>query len=114
MIDLNKLSEAFDHRTGTVLDGKRVLFEAAEKVIALRAELEEQENRLIANGIEGKNAEERKANLKAAFSGRRLELENAEAAERKARYFLDCFQTELDGLRYRLRVAELMSKESEK
>jgi len=114
MIDLNKLSDAFDHRTGTVLDGKRILFEAAEKVISLRTELEENENRLIAQGVEGKNAEERKANLKAAFSAERPELENAEAAERKARYFLDCFQTELDGLRYRLRIAEIMSKESEK
>ena len=114
MIDLNQLDQSFQDVINNLTTLEDDLFGASEEVIAAQADIDEKENRLICQGIEGKNEAERKANLKACFSGERLALEKAEENERRVKAALKLQQITLDGLRYRLRIAELMSKESEK
>lgn len=113
MIDLVQLDEHIAYSIGTLMEAKRVLFEAAESVIVRKIELSDKEAAETAAGLEGKNAEERKATLNILVGPERGLLELAEERERKARHALELQQIALDGLRYRLRIAELMSKESE-
>jgi hypothetical protein len=114
MIDLNQLDEHISYSNGTLMEAKRVLFEAAEVVIVRKSELAYKEAQETAAGLEGKNAEERKAALSLAVGPERALLDFAEAHERKCRHALEMAQMTFDLLRYRLRIAEIMSKESEK
>jgi hypothetical protein len=113
MIDLQQLDEHIAYAIGTQMEAKRVLFDAAEAVIARKIALADKEAELTAAGIDGKNAEERKAALYRLTAPERGMLELVEETERRTRYHAEIAQITLDGLRYRLRVAELM-KESEK
>jgi hypothetical protein len=113
MIDLKQLDDSIKDVISNLVSLEGDLFSASETVIALQSEIDENETRLICQGVEGKNEAERKANLKACFSDLRLELEKAEKSERRVKAALKLQQILLDGLRYRLRIAELM-KESEK
>lgn len=113
MFDLNELNEDFTSKAENLNRAKMSLFDASEKVISAKIELEDAEAELTIQGVEGKNAEERKANMYIKTEVRRGALELAEEKERAARLYLDTAQLNFDLCRYRLRIAELAAKESE-
>ena len=113
MIDLNELTHDLYNAAENLVRAKAEMLDAAEKVITAKISLDDVEADLTAAGIEGKNAEERKANLRHVTSPHRETLEQAEKAERARRYDLEVAQINLDQMRYRLRIAELISKTGE-
>jgi hypothetical protein len=113
MINLNELNQDLSQELVNVGRAKEALHAAAEEVIAAKIALENLEADEIGQGLDGKNAEERKASLLKLTGCERLEVEAAEKKERAARLQLDTAQLALDLLRYRLRIAEIISKEQE-
>jgi predicted nucleic acid-binding Zn-ribbon protein len=112
MIDLNELTHDLTSAATNLVRAKSELFDASEAVISAKIALDDAESELTAQGVEGKNAEERKANLRNLTESYRGRLEVAEEKERLYRYNLDVAQIGYDVIRYRLRIAEIMSKET--
>ena len=78
MIDLNELNKDFANQTVEIIRTKETLFNAAEEVIKAKLTLDDLEADLMAQGVEGKNAEERKANLRQDTDPARGRVEVAE------------------------------------
>jgi len=84
----------------------RLHAEYADKVNKLAFELEVKEAELTAQGVEGQNAEQRKATLFIALKGERQALHDARLELAAARLELDCARSAWDAKRYHVRLRE--------
>lgn len=82
------------------------LFKAEENAIRARRKLAEAEADAIARGIDGKNAEERKANLRLQLADQHLDVDMLESDARDYRLEHELASLEVDCLRHMLRAAE--------
>lgn len=84
------------------------LYDAAEKVITTKNNLENKKAAAIASGqITGKNAEEREANTRVMFQAEYREVEEAERMQRAARSRFDAAALQLDYVKTMIRILEL-------
>lgn len=92
-------------------DTKSEVAHAEQVATEARRELAQQEAYAITKGeIEGKNAEQRKANLALMLSGWYDDAQNAEDALQEAKLAYELAAIEVNSLRYQLRAAEVMAR----
>jgi hypothetical protein len=110
---MERLALAMEDTVAAVMGMHAAHAEAVEDLVLTRYQLETQKAKLVAEGIEGKNAEQRDAQLRLLLSNHYEALHYAElAVERKSRD-LTLSRLQLDGLRYHLRIAEVTVRLSE-
>ena len=108
-MELKELEQQFVKANTDLGFSRNTLYDASERVISSRQAIETRRAELINSGtIDGKNEEQRKAQLSERMADILDELRENEAEERQARRELDEAQANFDLLRYRLRIAELM------
>ena len=96
------------HRAADDLqDATRALCAAARAHSAARFALEEARARLLAAGVDGKNAEVRDAQLRLALAPEHEAAERASVALSDRRADLECARAAWDCLRYEIRLAEV-------
>ena len=84
--------------------------EALNEHLDAKTALENDRADLLANGVEGRNADEREAKLRLALFDQYAHLAGCEAQLTEARRDLESARVEWDALRYRLRVFEALAK----
>ncbi len=85
--------------------------QAAQNLEIAKRDLEISKTRVIAKGVEGKNAEERKANLEINLAPRKKEIESAQEKYNKAKLNSEIAHLELTRVKLSIRLMELISKE---
>ena len=106
---LQALEDAIIVCAENIYDMRVAVFTASEFVIEATSALKRAELQAVNSGaITGSNETIRKAQLAEIISPESDILTDAQKRERKARFDYDTLQNELEVLRYRLRIAELM------
>lgn len=88
---------------------KTEYFFESEKLNNFRADVENQQAKLLASGeIEGKNETERKAKLAERFEAENKQMSEISGQVNQTRLAVELAQIDLDVIRYTLRIYELM------
>ena len=101
-----EFNDLLEHRYGVEF----ALYEAKVKLDELRHRLDHERAVRLAEGIEGKNSEQREAGLRLALVGLYSEVQSTEAMLAKKRLDSELAGLEWDVLRYRLRALESISQ----
>ena len=90
-----------------ISDARKGVHDAIKAETEAKSALESDRKTLIINGIAGKNAEEREANLRDALSERYTALETAAAVTASERLSYDLASFEVDRIKLTIRALEL-------
>ena len=107
MITQENINKAIDGVEVCIRKGYKsaVALETAKRDLAVA------KTRAIAKGVEGKNAEERKANLEINLTPRQKEIEKAQEKYNEDKIDSEIAHLELTWVKLSLRLMELISKE---
>lgn len=94
--------------TQTLIAAKTKYTEVTSRLMARKGLLESLRAKLVVAGVNGKNAEEREANLRVALQQDIEVLERYEQSVLIARHEMEVAQLELDSIRYQLRLLEAL------
>ncbi|GAA5514902.1 hypothetical protein Dcar01_03666 [Deinococcus carri] len=101
-------AQALDLATAELVRATREYARSAQMEADVRFELEFAEAHALAEGVEGRNEAERKANLRLALAEEYSALKAAQDGLRDARRDLDVAQALVSSLRSQLRLLEVM------
>lgn len=87
--------------------------EAVEELALIKYQLEVRRAKLLSDGVDGRNAEQRDAQLKLLLSDHYEAVRQAELMVERKRRDLELGKLNLDGLKYHLRIAEVTVRLSE-
>ena len=107
MITQENINKAIDLVEDKIREG----YKSAANLEIAKRDLEVAKTRAIAKGVEGKNAEERKANLEINLTPRKKKIESALADYNKDKLDSEIAHLELTRIKLTIRLMELISKE---
>lgn len=108
--DTQQLMLEFEDALADVMGAKAALCDVNQDLASVKAQLEVSRAELLTEGVEGKNTEQREANLRLALHDLYQELFLCEAEVARKRLHVDLESKKWDLLRYRLRGLEAMSR----
>jgi chromosome segregation ATPase len=111
--DLETLASDFDRAHGALVSAGDTAASLGLEIMALQHELDIRRADLTAAGLEGKNAEERNANLRVQLGYLYDKLARLELEQAQARGTLDKARLDWDLCRYQLRITEAQLKSLE-
>ena len=100
----------FEDAQAALMGHQAAYTEATEELAILKNELDSQRAKLIAQGIEGKNADERESRLKLALADHYNSIYQAEITVTQKRLEMELARLEWDGLRYQLRAFDIATR----
>ena len=98
---------------GAIVQVKKATKKAYESAYTLemsKRDLDIAKARAISKGVEGKNAEERKANLEISIKPRKKDLETAQESYNESKLNAEIAQLELTRIKLTIRLMELVKK----
>ena len=106
MISRKEINRAIEIVEGTT----EASYRASQSLEIAKRDLETAKLRAISKGVEGKNAEERKANLEINLEPRKKEIESAQGKYNDCKLGSDLAHLELTRINLTIRLMELIKK----
>ena len=108
--DLYQVALDFEDAQATLAGMQHDVFTLGDEVASCKYSLETEKAKLLAQGVEGKNTEQREACLRLQLCKQYQELHEAEHKLAKARLEYELAKLAWDALRYRLRAYEVATR----